>query len=377
MMDAVLAEKFVKRARNYTPYNINIMNELGIIIASSDSTRVGNFHEVAYTIISTEKDEIEVDSGYGFPGGHIGINVALFLKREKVGVLGITGEPDKIRDIVPIVKMSLEVMLEYEAQNKKHYQQQNLRTRFIDGLLYQEEADSEGELTAVSEQLGYDPHLLRIPLMISFEKQEDAYRILEQLRREMMVGQQDIGAATRDNNLIVFRSVKGQDRDFGEHLYELEEYLVRLKEFFERYQVVCRYYVGSFQDKFRYYRNSFRHCQWLKRYCRGEKEQEYFFYDYVGEYLRSLVPMNELNRIYASFCMQFDSDTVDSMVELIEVLRKNNYNLNESSKELFIHKNTLIFRYNKIKNMFHVNPIQSTADREFLDWLALYLKMNR
>ena len=93
--------------------------------------------------------------------------------------------------------------------------------------------------------------------------------------------------------------------------------------------------------------------------------------------MRSIAPIYELNRIYASVCEEQDEKSKLSVIELIEALRKNNYNLNNTSKELFVHKNTLIFRYNKIKDMYNVNPIQNTADREFMDWLALYIKMNR
>ena len=88
MMDAALADKFIKKASSYTPYNINVMNEKGIIIASSDSSRVGSFHEIAYHIMSADKEMVEVVSSDHFQGGRIGINMALLHKKEKVGVVG-------------------------------------------------------------------------------------------------------------------------------------------------------------------------------------------------------------------------------------------------------------------------------------------------
>lgn len=375
MIDIALAEKFVKKAGNYTQYNINIMNENGIIIASSDSARVGSFHEIAYQIISADKEIVEVVSEDCFQGGRTGINMAILLRNRKIGVLGITGEPEEIRDMAQILKMSMETMLEYEEQNKKNYQQQNLRTRFMDALLYQEEADSEGELTAVSEQLRYAPHEIRIPVLIAVDQPERADHLLEQIRKKSIMGVQDINAVTRTNHIIIFRSMK--KRDFNEYKYSVTAFLDRISECFAQMDVQSSYYVGSFQNKYCYYRKGFQHCRWLKQYSKSVWGETFFFYDYVGDYMRSMASVYELNRIYSSVGDRIEEEKRNQVIELIEALRRNNYNLNETSKELFIHKNTLIFRYNKIKDLFNVNPIQSTADRDFLDWLALYLKMNR
>ncbi len=377
MIDVALADKFVKKAANYTQYNINVMNEKGIIIASSDSSRTGSFHEVAYDIMSADKEIVEVVGSDRFQGGRIGINMALLYKKKMVGVVGVSGEPEEIRDTALLIKMALETMLEYEVQNRKHYQQQNLKTRFIDGLLYQEEADSEGELTAVSEQLGYDPHLLRIPVLICFEPQTDAWKILDFMKEHAVLSLQDIAAVTRNNNVIIFKNFREQREIPGQYRYMVREALDRLDECLARQGVACRYYIGSFQEKYCFYKKGFQHCGWLREYCKSQEGKVWFFYDYVGEYMRNMAPVIELNRIFSSLCGQVDQETKNSLIELVETLYRNNYNLNESSRELYIHKNTLIFRYNKIKNMFQVNPMQSTADREFLNWLVFYLKKNR
>ena len=51
MIDALLAKKFIERITQYTEYNVNIMDEKGIIIASKNTSRIGTFHEVALQII--------------------------------------------------------------------------------------------------------------------------------------------------------------------------------------------------------------------------------------------------------------------------------------------------------------------------------------
>lgn len=51
-MDSVLAGKLIERISNFTDYNVNIMDENGILVASRMKERIGSFHEVAFDIIN-------------------------------------------------------------------------------------------------------------------------------------------------------------------------------------------------------------------------------------------------------------------------------------------------------------------------------------
>ena len=59
MIDALLAKRLIERITKYTEYNVNIMDEKGIIIASKNTSRIGTFHEVALQIIQGEKEKSE------------------------------------------------------------------------------------------------------------------------------------------------------------------------------------------------------------------------------------------------------------------------------------------------------------------------------
>ena len=48
MLENSLAEKLIEQVTKYTSYNVNIMNERGVIIASRNPERIGKFHEVAW-----------------------------------------------------------------------------------------------------------------------------------------------------------------------------------------------------------------------------------------------------------------------------------------------------------------------------------------
>jgi carbohydrate diacid regulator len=58
---------------------------------------------------------------------------------------------------------------------------------------------------------------------------------------------------------------------------------------------------------------------------------------------------------------------------MIKALEETNYNLSETAVKLYIHKNTLVYRYNKMKDYLGVDPMGSMDGREFLSLLFMYL----
>mgnify|MGYP000293741168 CR=1 FL=1 len=147
MIDALLAKKFIERITQYTEYNVNIMDEKGIIIASKNTSRIGTFHEVALQIIQGDKDTIIVDNENTQFGVKKGVNMAIYYKKRKEGVIGITGDPDEVMPIALVIKMSVEVMLEHELFKYEKMQRRNLKEQLLNIILYNEDL-AEGGLGA-------------------------------------------------------------------------------------------------------------------------------------------------------------------------------------------------------------------------------------
>lgn len=92
MLNVELAEKIIDQLTECTDYNINIMDDRGIIVASRDKSRVGTFHEIAFEIVQKKLEVKEVEAKDNFLGTRAGINMALEYERRIIGVLSITGE---------------------------------------------------------------------------------------------------------------------------------------------------------------------------------------------------------------------------------------------------------------------------------------------
>ncbi|MFH7376132.1 sugar diacid recognition domain-containing protein, partial [Pseudomonas syringae pv. tagetis] len=76
------------------PYNVNVMDYLGIIIGSGDPARLCTRHEGDQRVLANRQVE-EIDSLAALQQGGVkpGVNLPLILAHQLGGVLGSPGEP--------------------------------------------------------------------------------------------------------------------------------------------------------------------------------------------------------------------------------------------------------------------------------------------
>lgn len=184
---------------------------------------------------------------------------------------------------------------------------------------------------------------------------------------------EDISTVTRENHIIIFKHFQEAQILHGTYKYTIGEYLGNFLGFLLDSDLECTFYVGTFQNSMEEYKKAYRHCLWLKENI-IPVQRGVFFYDYVEDYMQSLIPVQELQSVFHIFADLLDDKTKREYVEVLEVLHDSDYSLAESSQKLFIHKNTLIFRLNKIKESFDMNPLQKQRERMFLQYLCYFLE---
>lgn len=113
------AKNIVDEISKLVKQNINLMNEKGIIIASCDKERIGQFHEGAYKVITEKLDEYYISDEIATETARTGLNLPLELDGEIVGVVGITGSYDEVINQGRLLKKMTEILL-LERRNTYH-----------------------------------------------------------------------------------------------------------------------------------------------------------------------------------------------------------------------------------------------------------------
>ena len=85
--------------------------------------------------------------------------------------------------------------------------------------------------------------------------------------------------------------------------------------------------------------------------------------------MQKLIQKNELQQIFNVFGGNLTADFKKDYCTLIGSLLENDFNITTAAKQTFMHKNTFVYRYNKIRDMLNVNPQASSWEK----WLLLYL----
>ena len=98
------AEIIVKELNTIINDKINMMNEKGVIIASTDQERIGQEHEGAKRIINDRLEELIIHSHDRYEGSLEGVNYPIIISNEIIGVVGITGPYNKVAKYGQITK---------------------------------------------------------------------------------------------------------------------------------------------------------------------------------------------------------------------------------------------------------------------------------
>lgn len=150
-----LAQSIVNEMKRSIHRDINIMDETGMIIASTDPKRAGTEHAGAVTVLREKLDSLTIGMDASATGVRPGVNLPVSIDGQVVGVIGITGEPEEVSAFGDIIRRMTELMIE-NARNKEQTQLQTQAKRlFLENWLFENQPDWE-ELGTRGRLLGLD-----------------------------------------------------------------------------------------------------------------------------------------------------------------------------------------------------------------------------
>ncbi len=375
MISRDLAEKFIEQVTKHTDYNVNIMDEDGVIVASRDPERIGQYHEIAYRIVHGKDDIVDTTEFSGIANVRPGINMVIDIDGRREGVIGITGDPVEIRPVALIVKMAIETMLRYERQQEMIRLRENRKAAFIH-LLTEVQMTNPEDLREMAKELGYPEEMIRIPILIRCEN-VDSSEMLQMFRESKYHTHKDFSIAPDQEHVLIFKCMpEGARGLFTDYKYIIGEYLSPVLQWLRRNDRKARFYIGSFQESYSTYYYAYQHAKWVEKAIES-RETAIFFYDHIREYLYEAAPLGELTHILSIYESRFPEDQKDIFIETFDQLIRTNYNFKAAADALYVHKNTLFYRYNKFKQLMDIDPINRSEDRSFVEAFYFYLQRRR
>lgn len=362
-----LAQQVIDALLPLVRQNVNLMDASGTIIASCQPRRLGSFHQGARDALAQQVTvEITPETMALFPGSLPGVNMPILLAGQAIGVVGISGHPDEVRDTAKLVKAVTELLLERELLREKFHSQAQLQEHFASLLLSPRAAQELPALRTSAKLLKYD---LSLPRQVAVA---DTQPLLQPSPRH---GPPDLVAARLREGLLQQALPLLGPRDFAVFL---EQRLVILREAPQgeaaalpallawgealRRQLSAaappRLGLGGFEAAPERLGHSYQESLFALGQSSaaqpvaaiGEPSvlAAYALRYAPGADCRPLGQLREALR--GGGLRKFD------MEQTLAVLLQHNLNTSLTAKGLFIHRNTLLFRLQKLREATGLDP---------------------
>ena len=343
-----LAQVMVKAIRDIIDKDLNFIDTNSIIIASTDSSRIGQKHDGAIDVLKNGKDVV-ISNNDQYPGAKMGINIPVMFHNKPIGVFGITGNPDEVTKYGELLKKLTEILV-----NDAYLQENVYKDRFNEQLMVETIIffSSLGYSDNEIETFNYNESLERRVVygMINAKKTVDENQIFRFMKA--VLNPATMPLISINNNMIVMLLVDTpQECDIERELLDLNAHLL------EHYNIEGRFAVGtifsgkkSAKDSFYRAKNLFT---WLDRNLNfGVKV---FEKSELGIIISSIDSVTQ--QIFVSNILkQLSNKEIDEFYQTLKAYEKYNGSITQTANELNIHKNTLQYRLNKLSELTGFNP---------------------
>ena len=151
-----LAQQIVNTIKDVCSYDINFINSSGTIIASTNSARIGAFHEIGRKAAVTGTT-IEVAESDNFTGTRQGINMPLYHEDRLLAVIGITGSPEKVRKYAFLAQRITSLLIREQELGQYSRHQADKKQFVISSLLHGDTQNPEYLLKCLKESIRIHP----------------------------------------------------------------------------------------------------------------------------------------------------------------------------------------------------------------------------
>ena len=348
-----LAQQIVTPIKDVCQQDINFINTKGIIFASTNPKRVGEFHEIGLKVAQTGQ-MIEVTDQESYFGTQAGINIPFYYNCELLATIGISGNPNQVGKYALLAqKMTRLILKEHE----------------LDYLDFGRKNEASIVLHHLVEGRELDYYYLNQFLNQYHLSEKTDYRLLtfeiNSQKQKLLLSQSEMSLLNffdkLDTAIYTFNYPNQYWLLLSDHMFDY--YYPNILSKFECEKGLYKVGIGQ-KSSLSLLKRSYETSILALKALKGQQKVN-LVDDLDLELLLTSIDSNikqyVLNKALVNLS---ENDKI-----LLNSYFKHNLSLKECSQELFIHKNTVQYRLNKIYESTQLNP------RNFKDATLLYLAL--
>ena len=324
-------QSVVQRIRDAIGYDFGITDSSGIVIASTIEEEIGLVHAECAEFLNSNSTYIEkpdmVMKKIDINGR---VDFVLYL---------LTNHPER-KNIAELISISLE-------NAKLYYDEKYDRTNFMKNVLLGNILP--GDITIRAKELRVKNDCRRIVYLIRTEKTRElyAYNIIQSLFPN---NNKDYIILLDDQNTVLIKEIK--ENEDNDEIYKKARIIIDTLS--SELMIKANIGIGTEAESLRDVARSYKDAQTaLKIGQIFESEKNIVDYNHLGigrliYQLPTTLCRLFLNEVFKEGVFEaIDNETMITIQKFFE----NNLNVSETSRQLFIHRNTLVYRLDKIQKL--------------------------
>ncbi len=351
-IDKKLAQQIVSTVRDVCGQNVNFIDCSGVIYASTDESRIGSFHEIGRQAAATGT-AIEVEADDRFTGTQKGVNLPVYHNQSIVAVIGISGPPDEVRKYAYLAERITRLLIREKELNAFARTQEERKHYVISALLGRERLNDAYLSDALTEwgiKAGGRKRMAVIRLNSRYNAQ-NAGMIEQELYHLFARAQIQLYTYNYPDEYLAVVDEPCFGRSAG-----------MLEEFAAAHRGILNMGIGR-GVPFGQLADSYETGLTALNSLRGADKNYAVFDELTLEIILSSVPEGSREAFLKKTVERLTKEEMD----LISVYFEEDMSLSGTCSRLFLHKNTLQYRLDKIGRRSGFNP------RKFRDAAVLYL----
>jgi len=355
-----LAQRIVEEIGSIINQHINFIDTDCVIVASTDKERINMLHEGSKMVLET-KEPLVINSDNEYRGAKQGVNLPAFFNQDIIGVIGVTGKPSEVERYGQIIKKITEILCVEDYYISQRRQLKKAREQIVREFISMVDTSEEAIIALKTRAELLDMYLdkVKLVILVYLRANDEQDELVIERTKEKVYKEIRNKVKGHKNVVIVDSGMKlicmYEDAD----IKYLKTQIIRItKEIEQRFNVNLFFGIGTQVNSIYEIRESYKKAdEALRIAIQSQSENNICIYDELGIELLISDISEEVKRKFTSMVFKGKDETyINETIKLLKVYFSCDGSITKAADKLFIHKNTLQYRLNKMKNELGLDP---------------------
>lgn len=352
------ANRIVTELSHIIDQNINLMDEQGVIISSTNPKRIGTFHGGSLKIIHEHLKELIIYKDDEPEGSKKGLNLPVEMEGKCVGVIGITGEYEEVKKYGYIIKKMTEILLLEDELHEQKRLEKSVRARFVREWLLNgadvRDPSFREQAAGLDINLNASWRILVLTTIgASVTDSIGRLRKIEQIEAAMaaMFSKTTEYLFLSNGNKYILLIPEPGEMELRHLCSELFKTVQKIEN------IELRIGVDSTAVEAEDARNSYLRAERALKAAVKSGKREPVFYDELDlELIIHELPEGVMREYVARVFRGCSREEIQNARTLLKTLFACNGSICKAGEKLFLHKNTLQYQLNRLWQKTGINP---------------------